>query len=275
MALTKENTLADMRRWLATQEHDARRHRASARSADATPVWALEDDPLGVAFNAGGHGVHEIAAGAYGDHAAASGLAFALAGTLRDRHRPLIWVRTRALEREEGRLSGHGLWRAGLDPQRLACVAARDDREALWAVEETVVSGAAACVIAELGGADFTATRRLALRVRDGSVLLVLPPSCEGATAAQSRWRVSAHSSTPHAHDLRAPGQPRWRATLERSRNPSFAGHPQTYVLEQDHDGPDQALRLRVVSQLADPASEARAAQADDGLNPRKRRGVA
>ncbi|MBF4328339.1 hypothetical protein EAY16_24000, partial [Vibrio anguillarum] len=67
-------------------------------------------------------------------------------------------------------------------PPRLS-LTARTLPDALWAVEEAVVSGAVSLVVAEIEAADFTATRRLTLASgRHGvPVVLLMPPTCEGA----------------------------------------------------------------------------------------------
>ncbi|OYW84204.1 MAG: hypothetical protein B7Z22_11130 [Hyphomonas sp. 32-62-5] len=92
-----------------------------------------------------------------------------------------------------GRLPEAALREAtGGQARRLGLVT-RHAGDALWAVEEAVVSGAVSHVIAEVDAADFTATRRLTLASeRHGvPVTLLLPHTCEGATAALTRWRAA------------------------------------------------------------------------------------
>ena len=132
-------------------------------------------------------------------------------------------------------------------PQRLN-VETRTLAEALWAVEEAVVSGAVSLVIAEVEAADFTATRRLTLASgRYGvPVILMMPQTCEGATAAATRWRIRPRPSAPNRYDPQAPGNPRWRAVLERCRTaPNATGA--SFDLEWN----DETLSLSVVSGLA------------------------
>lgn len=234
--------------------------RASAEVARHR-LWRFADPALDAVFTPSANAVFELAAATLGDHAAMGGLAAALAASLADRSGAVVWICTGATAREHGALSGRGLAAFGMDPARVMCVAAKNDREALWATEEAATSGAAAGVITELGDADFTATRRLALRARATPVLLALPHGREGATAAQARWRVAAHASGPDPDDPRAPGRPRWRAVLERCRSPAFAGAPQSFVLEwcdeTTADAAGDAVRLRVAPELADAAMDA------------------
>lgn len=202
-------------------------------------------------YGLGERGVHEIAAGEYGDMAACAG--FALAGGLK-RAGPgaIVWVSDAGRWRDTGPLSGAGLAAFGLDPGRLLFVQARKPREALWAVEEAMRCPAVALVLAELPELGFTASRRLVLAGKSYGVpvIALLGQCCEGATAATARWRVQARPSAPNRWDARAPGHSRWRAVLERSRSaPGAAGR--IHELEFDHE----TLSLHMVSRLAAGAS--------------------
>lgn len=209
------------------------------KKPEAAPLWRFTDPVLRAAFEPAVNTLHEFVADAYGDTGAASGLALAAAGGVADRCGPLVWISTSAWMRDHGRLCGHGLAQRGLDPSRVMLVMARDDREALWALEEVLAARAAAVVVAELESLDFTASRRLALRAQHTPALLVLSHNhgaAGGATAAQSRWRVSAQASAPDPDDAHGPGAPRWRAVLSRCRAPDLAGPPRRFVLEWSHD---------------------------------------
>ena len=82
---------------------------------------------------------------------------------------------------------------------RLVMVGARQRRDVLWAFEEILVSGQAACVIAETPGMDLTAARRLQLaseRGRSLAVALCRPkktgqPMKAGNSVARTRWRIA------------------------------------------------------------------------------------
>jgi protein ImuA len=197
-------------------------------------------------FGLGGIGLHEVAEATYGDFAAVTG--FALAAALTAPEKATIWVR------EDGRAAAHGrvpaaaltAFRSARGPQLEVNV--RRTSEALWAIEEAVVSGAAGLVIGEISTADFTATRRLALAAgRHGvAIILLLPWQVEGATAAAVRWRVQSAPSAPNRYDARGLGAPRWRAGLERCRPaPGLVGG--AFDIEWN----DETLSLSVVSVLA------------------------
>lgn len=256
-ARSRLTTAADM----ASVWRDRGAIRSGAQANRA--FWRFDDPALNAVCTPSANAVFELAASALGDHTATSALAMALLASLTDRAGALVWIGARTATLEHGVVSGRGLAAFGLDPARMMLVSAKDDRAALWATEEAVTSGAVAGVITEVREPDFTATRRLALRATGAPALLVLPHTREGSTAAQARWRVAATASAPHADDPRAPGRPRWRAVLERSRSPAFSGAPQPFLLEWSHDPdrktPGDALRLRVVPELADAATEARA----------------
>jgi protein ImuA len=209
------------------------------RPAKASPVAGA-----GFPFGLGVSGLHELAEAGYGDRAAMTG--FLLAAMRPAARGAWLWVQQAAIGRDSGDVPEAAL---STSPARLRLmVRARNTREALWATEEAIVSGAASMVVAEIEEADFTATRRLALASgRYGvPVALLLPYSCSGPTAASARWRISPRPSAPNRYDPHAPGYPRWRAVLERCRTaPSVAG--QAFDLEWN----DETLSLRVAAGLA------------------------
>lgn len=203
--------------------------------------------PLGL----GGQGVHEVCETRFGDMAALSGFAIAAA---QPKPGMVVWVSGRRAGLKHGRLFQSGLGGLRRMPPEMLHISARKTAEALWAVEEAVRSAAVSLVIAEIERVDFTASRRLALASSRYGVpaILLLPYTCEGSTAAAARWRVSPRPSAPNRFDSRAPGHPRWRAVLERSRlAPHMAGH--VFDLELN----DETLSLSVVSGLAADTSSA------------------
>lgn len=228
-------------------------------TAPAPCLWRFGDDALTALFATNANSVIELAASAPGHEAATSGLALALLASRSPTPGALVWIDTHTARLEHGGVSARGLAAWGLDPGRVMVVRAKDDRQALWAVEEAVMSGAAAGVVTQLAEADFTATRRLALRAHGTPALLMLPHTRQGSTAAQARWRIASAPSSPTPDTPRTPGATRWRAVLERSRSPAFPGTPQSFLLEwsretNTHNAAGEAVRLRVVPQLATAA---------------------
>lgn len=186
--------------------------------------------------------LHEIADNAYGDRAAAT--AFLIAALGQRPHKMWVWIQQASIARDAGDVLEGALLPSS--HSRLS-IHARNAREALWAAEEAIVSSAASLVVAEIEAADFTATRRLALASgRYGvPVVLLLTHTCQGATAADARWRVGPRPSANNRYDPSAPGHPRWRAVIERCRSlPSIVG--QAFDLEWNNE----TLSLRVAPGL-------------------------
>jgi len=211
------------------------------RAATAAPAVAASF-PYGLGVS----GLHEVAEADYGDRGAITG--FVLAVTRQARRGAWLWVSQAKVTGDLGRVPEAALCQMyGAPPLRLTAEV-RGLGDALWTVEEAVVSGAVSLVIADVEAADFTATRRLTLACgRHGAaVILLMPPGCGGATAAATRWRVSPRPSCPNRYDPQAPGYPRWRAVLERCRAaPNAAGTG--FDLEWN----DETLSLGVVSGMA------------------------
>jgi protein ImuA len=133
--------------------------------------------------------------------------------------KPLLWVQERMAIVESGRIHP-----PGLSLQNLIHVAARDARDALWAMEEGVRCAALSAVIGELWGdpraLDFTATRRLAIACERSGVpcWLVRLGGTANLSGARMRWRIASAPSLLNPLDPRAPGLPAWDAELFRAR---------------------------------------------------------
>lgn len=210
--------------------------------------------PLGL----GVQGVHEICEARFGDIAALTGFALAAAKPQRG---AIAWIGEISRELNHGHILGAGVSAIRRPAPPVLSIKARKTSEALWATEEAIRSSAVSLVIAEINHLDFTASRRLVLATSRHGVpaILLLPYTCEGATAATARWRVSARASAPNRYDPRAPGHTRWQATLERSRQaPQMAGR--IFNLELD----DETLSLSVASGLAAHTVAQSAARRED-----------
>jgi protein ImuA len=136
-----------------------------------------------------------------------------------DRTRPLLWVQDHMAILESGRI-----YPPGLPTQNLIHVAARDTRDALWAMEEGVRCRGLSAVIGEIWGEprplDFTATRRLAVASERSGVpcWLVRLGGTANLSGARMRWRIASAPSLRNPLDPRAPGTPGWDAELFRAR---------------------------------------------------------
>ena len=134
--------------------------------------------------------------------------------------KPVLWVQDRMSRREAGRPCLAGI-RPGVDVLK---VDAPNARETLWTAEQGLGCPSLGAVIVEIWGeppaVDFTATKRLALRsgARGVPCWLLRRFTQPNLSAARERWRVGPLPSDRHTFDLRAPGLPRWRVELFRSR---------------------------------------------------------
>jgi protein ImuA len=207
--------------------------------APCGPDWGLPAAlPCGV--------LNELVA-AHPDRPAAFGFLFALTALGLDaRAEPAVLVAARRALSEFGAPYGHGLAQLGLDVGRLILIETDTDKDALWALEETLRSGAQPAVVAGAlaGGLDLTSSRRLNLAAAPQRTPLVLLSGAKaaGTSAAATRWRIAA---APGARDrFGAFAAPRWHVVLERSRN----CRPGAWLIEWNH----VAHRFRVVAGLAD-----------------------
>lgn len=159
--------------------------------------------------------------------------------------RPLAFIAERAWLNEHGHPFGWGCKALGLDHQRLILVVAARQAETLWALEETLKSGAVCAALGAVAAPAFTATRRLDFAARSGQAqaLVLRPRPPVDLSAARLRWRIGASPSAAHPLDPRAPGAARIRVELARSRT----GMGGVFMLEQDHE----TLGFRLAAALA------------------------
>ncbi|MEO0398066.1 MAG: hypothetical protein AAF224_01440 [Pseudomonadota bacterium] len=231
-------------------------------------------------FSLGVSGVHEVVEAAHGDLPAATGFALAAAlssslasSPLSDTpgapsgacknletiappadnqaaNQAILWISQYGPTAEHGGLSPTGLqsFLGAPAPPQILIVRTRRKVDALWAVEEALVSGAAGLVVADISDLDFTASRRLTLAARRSGTptILLCPYARQGSSAADARWRIAPAPSTKNPFDPMAPGNPAWRVHLERARHaPGEVG--KTFTLEYDNE----TLSLNLVADLA------------------------
>ena len=224
-----------------------------ARLDQVFPAGGL---PLGCWHEVAGEGLEIETAAASGAFAAALARPLATRGTV-------VWVMRR------GDLYAPGLAGLGFPADRLIQVQARDEIQALAALEDALGSAGVSAAIGEVGSVDLTAGRRLQLacerRGATGFVIRRRPfggsggrssggprPTTQGAasgSAATTRWTVSpAPSGEMDDLGRGVPGfglgPPRWRADLTRCRG----GRSGQWILEMS-DGPNP---VRVVTTLGD-----------------------
>ena len=236
-AASKDAGLAALRRHIAALEwrSPGPSHPAGLPQPWRTGIEALDGalpmdrgpEPSSAGLALGG--VHEAAGASPADRPAA--LAFLAALLVRlGRRGPVAVCQGPGSVARLGRLHGPGWRDLGADPADLVIVETRHERDALWAMEESLRSGAAAAVLGETEQLAFVASRRLALAAREGGtpLLLLRGDGLVPASAAFSRWRVAAWPGSASPFDEAAPGLPRWRLELTRCRG----GRPVTCIVE-------------------------------------------
>ena len=252
--------LAAVRAEVAALEAGGARPQAALTFGDARldGVFPAGGLPLGCWHEAAGEGLEIETAAAPGAFVAALARPLAARGAV-------VWVMRR------GDLYAPGLAGLGFPADRLIQVQARDEAQALAALEDALGSAGVAAAIGEVGSVGLTAGRRLQLACeRRGATGFVIrrrpfggPPrkptanrslgSAEGGSAAATRWTVTAAPSGEEEGALGrnaiGVGPPRWRVDLTRCRG----GRPGQWILEMS----DGAYPLRVVAALGDRQLEA------------------
>ena len=178
--------------------------------------------------------LHEVAGASASltDDAAATLFAAGIAARLEG---VVLWVLTRR------DLFAPGLALAGLPPSRVIYAECRKDEDALAVTEEGLRHGSLAAVVAEVGRAGMTATRRLQLAAEDSGTAALLLRRWRSAadpllvpSAAATRWRLACVPSEPLP--TAGIGRPRWSIELVRQRG----GPAHHWIME----GCDEAGRL-------------------------------
>lgn len=167
--------------------------------------------------------LHEVFCDGHRNAGAALGFVLAGARGMLAAERPVILYLQLAGETQEtGFPYGPGFAAFGVDPEAVVLVRAATIMELLWAAEEGLACRAVAAVVADIGtdpkALDFTASRRLGMRAGEtGTTFLLLRYGLgRTASAARLRWHVAPASSGEVPFDPRAPGDSRWRLTLEK-----------------------------------------------------------
>ena len=203
--------------------------------------------------------LHDLAPVRAADLAAATGFALALAAR---RQNFVLWIQQEIAAYEAGTLYGPGLDLFGLPMDRLLVLRVARLRDALWAMEEALLSGSVASVIVEVpkDGADLTATRRLSIAGEGSGTLALLlhHRSSSAPSAAATRWQIAAHPGprdefgglgrTSFALSLvknRHGPTGQWHVTWDHHEH-AFTTAPSRRVAAAAFDRPDHALLARV-----------------------------
>jgi protein ImuA len=211
--LSKQQTLETLRARIETIEKRPPLAEAAPRRFDrSNNRFAL---PAGM--------LHEIFTDSHRHAGAVLGFALGAARDLLSAERPaILYLQMSADTSETGLPYAIGIASFGLDPEAIVLVRPATILELLWAAEEALSCRAVAAVIADIGSdpkaLDFTASRRLGLRVAEHSstFLLLRYGAARNASAARLRWHVEPQLSATQPFDLNAPGESRWRLRMEK-----------------------------------------------------------
>jgi protein ImuA len=170
-----------------------------------------------------------------------SGAGFGIASTLAAGALPLLWLRTEAGERSQGRLHATGLIELGLSAESLVLGVVADEAALLRAAADAArCAGLGTVLVESVGrapGFDLTATRRLMLAAESSGVtILSLRIGAQPTpSAAATRWSVAAVPSTALDQGVGegAPGFPAFDVECLRRRG-GPAG--QRWRVEWDRD---------------------------------------
>ena len=234
--------------------------------------WPLGVGALDGALPEGGlapDGLHEAAGASAADGpAAAAFLAALLARHARASERGAVLVcQSQGGAARFGRLYGPGWRDLGLEPADLLILRARREKDVPWAMEEGLRCGVLMAVLAEAESIEFTVSRRLALAAAEGATpaLLLRHDALGPASAALTRWRVTALPGRADPFDEGAPDLPCWRLELVRARG----GQPAICEVEWNRETGD----FRMAAALADRPAAPRAG-ASEVEAPRRARAV-
>ena len=233
----RTEVLAGLRRLLPRLDSVSRQTRALAFGIPALDRHLPQG---GLGFGV----LHEVTADSDEEIPAAFGFLMALLGRM-PQAGPLLLVVSRAALGDNVRPYGHGLHRLGLDPARLIVVETANDRQALWAIEESLRSNVPAAVAGAIATSlDLKTSQRLHLAAGESGIPLLLMKSAYAmeASVAVTRWRVAAAAAARDRFGLVE--RWRWNVKLERCRN----GRPGEWLVEFDH-----AYRFSLAAALAHP----------------------
>lgn len=203
-----------------------------------TGLGRIEQAFPGARFPTGA--VHELISPAAEQAAATSGFLAGLVSAFLKPGTRCLWI-------SSGRLIYPPALKAfGLSPDRIIFIDLRNDKEALWVIEEALKCSALPVVVGELRELDFTQSRRLQLAVEQSQVTAFIhrrAPRKENTTACLTRWKITPLPSETEA-GLPGVGYPRWQVTLQKVRN----GKPGSWQLEWTPQGFRHVNGLRIAS---------------------------
>jgi len=159
--------------------------------------------------------VHEFLSEKEEDAAATSGFISGLLAALMENKGTSMWISS------SRKLFPPALKSFGIQPDRCIFVDLKNERDAVWTIDEALKCNGLAAVVGELHELSFTNSRRLQLAVERSQVTgFILRKTAKkiNTTACISRWRIKSLPCEPF-DDLPGICFPKWRVELLRIRN--------------------------------------------------------
>lgn len=184
----------------------------------ADPARAIDIGPIATAFpyqQFPTGGIHEFLINDPSDDACTIGFIAGILAHLMRQGGAVIWI-TR-----HKKLFPPAFKQFGIEPDRLILIDLRQEKEALWVMEEALQYPGLAAVVGELNQIDLTASRRLQLAVEKSRVtgfILRAAHQRINTIACVARWQVTSLPSES-ADGLPGVSFPRWKVDLLRVRN--------------------------------------------------------
>lgn len=188
--------------------------------------------------------LHELWAARSSDHAAVT--AFALASA-KDTKKPILWVASTTIFREQGLPYAPGLMNMGLKPETLVLIRTATGKDALWALEEGIKADAFSMVVGELEDISLKNSQRLSIALQEHNTkgILLMRSTQEPQSAAYSRRRITPEPSAQHPILSNAVNESQVKVQALKHR----AGiKPHTFSMEWNHE----THRFDLVSPLGD-----------------------
>jgi len=184
--------------------------------------------------------IHEFLSPGPEDLAATSGFLCGLLSSLIGNDGAVLWISS------SRKLFPPALKNFAIDPEKFIFIDAREEKEVLWALDESLKCGALAGVVGELNDLNFTASRRLQLAVEKSNATGFVLNSNQrlNTTACVSRWKITSLPSEKF-EGLPGIGFPKWKVELQRIRN----GRPGVWDIQWTKKGFRQ-VRKELVSSL-------------------------
>ncbi len=159
--------------------------------------------------------VHEFLTGTPEDVAATCGFLNGMLKFILGKKGVALWVTS------SGAIFPSALQNFGVHPHHIIFLNVRQQKDALWAIDEALKCGALAAVVGEVRELDFITSRRLQLAVEESNATgFILRSNIRSlhTTVCAARWKITALPSEPIA-DLPGIGYPVWNVELLRVRN--------------------------------------------------------